>query len=76
MAEIGPGVRGGNNRQALTDEDGEGRRLFQRWCEDAGMTVKVDGMGTMFARREGDRPVAAAGGDRQPPRHPADRRAL
>ena len=56
MAEIGPGVRGGNNRQALTDEDGVGRRLFQHWCEDAGMTVKVDGMGTMFARREGADP--------------------
>ena len=31
MARIGPGVRGGNNRQTLTDADGEGRRLFQRW---------------------------------------------
>ena len=29
MAKIGPGVRGGNNRQTLTDADGEGRRLFQ-----------------------------------------------
>ncbi len=25
MAKIGPGVAGGNNRQALTDEDSEGR---------------------------------------------------
>ena len=49
-------MRGGSNRQTLTDEDGEGRRLFQRWCEDAGMTVKVDAMGTMFARREGADP--------------------
>jgi N-carbamoyl-L-amino-acid hydrolase len=56
MAKIGPGVRGGNNRQTLTDADAEGRRLFQRWCEDAGMTVKVDRMGTMFARREGTDP--------------------
>ena len=56
MAEIGPGVRGGNNRQTLTDDDAKGRRLFQRWCEDAGMTVKVDRMGTMFARREGTDP--------------------
>jgi N-carbamoyl-L-amino-acid hydrolase len=53
MAEIGPGVRGGNNRQTLTDEDGEGRRLFQRWCEAAGLSVSVDQMGTMFARRPG-----------------------
>ncbi|WP_075217487.1 Zn-dependent hydrolase [Mongoliimonas terrestris] len=53
MAKVGPGVRGGNNRQTLTDADREGRLLFQRWCEDAGMTVAVDSMGTMFARREG-----------------------
>src|SRR5918997_2027779 len=53
MAEIGPGVRGGNNRQTLTDQDAEGRRLFQRWCESAGLTLSVDGMGTMFARRPG-----------------------
>ena len=32
MARIGPGVRGGNNRQTLTDEDAEGRKLFTRWC--------------------------------------------
>ncbi|MCP4384495.1 MAG: Zn-dependent hydrolase [Hyphomicrobiales bacterium] len=56
MAEIGPGVRGGNNRQTLTDADGQGRRLFRRWCEDTGMTVAVDQMGTMFARREGTDP--------------------
>ncbi len=54
MAEIGPGVRGGSNRQTLTDEDGEGRRLFQKWCEDAGMRVAVDSMGTMFAHRQGE----------------------
>ena len=36
MAQIGPGIAGGNNRQTLTDEDAEGRRLFQKWCEDAG----------------------------------------
>lgn len=58
MAEIGPGVRGGNNRQTLTDSDREGRQLFQRWCEAAGMTVAVDSMGTMFARREGTDPDA------------------
>ncbi len=54
MAKIGPGVRGGNNRQTLTDADGEGRRLFQKWCEAAGMAVAVDSMGTMFAHRKGE----------------------
>ncbi|WP_375261833.1 Zn-dependent hydrolase [Palleronia sp.] len=53
MAKIGPGVAGGNNRQTLTDEDSEGRALFQSWCEAAGMTMGLDTMGNMFARREG-----------------------
>ena len=53
MARIGPGVAGGNNRQTLTDEDGEGRALFKSWCEAAGLTMGLDAMGTMFARREG-----------------------
>ncbi|MEQ9019309.1 MAG: Zn-dependent hydrolase [Nitratireductor sp.] len=58
MAKIGPGVAGGNNRQTLTDEDSEGRRLFQSWCEAAGLEMGVDEMGTMFARREGTDPDA------------------
>jgi N-carbamoyl-L-amino-acid hydrolase len=53
MAKIGPGIAGGNNRQTLTDEDGEGRHLFKRWCEAAGLEMGLDEMGTMFARREG-----------------------
>ena len=58
MAKIGPGVAGGNNRQTVTDEDGEGRRLFKRWCEEAGLEMGLDQMGTMFARREGTDPDA------------------
>ena len=58
MAKIGPGIAGGNNRQTLTDEDGEGRRLFQRWCQEAGLEMGLDQMGTMFARREGTDPDA------------------
>jgi N-carbamoyl-L-amino-acid hydrolase len=54
MAQIGPGVAGGNNRQTLTDADAAGRRLFQTWCEAAGMTMGVDRMGTMFATRAGE----------------------
>ncbi|MDX6805448.1 Zn-dependent hydrolase [Terrihabitans rhizophilus] len=56
MARIGPGVRGGNNRQALTDEDREGRLLFAEWCRNAGLAMTVDTMGNMFARREGTKP--------------------
>lgn len=57
MARIGPGVAGGNNRQTLTDADAEGRALFRRWCEEAGMTVSLDRMGTMFATRPGEDPT-------------------
>ncbi|MFB9978599.1 Zn-dependent hydrolase [Mesorhizobium kowhaii] len=58
MAKIGPGIAGGNNRQTVTDEDGEGRHLFKRWCDAAGLEMGVDEMGTMFARREGTDPDA------------------
>lgn len=58
MAKIGPGVAGGNNRQTLTDEDGEGRALFQRWCEAAGCEMGLDTMGNMFALRAGTDPDA------------------
>ena len=58
MAKIGPGVAGGNNRQTLTDEDGEGRHLFQDWCVAAGCTMGLDQMGNMFALREGSDPDA------------------
>ncbi len=58
MAKIGPGVAGGNNRQTLTDEDAQGRALFQQWCETAGCAMGLDQMGNMFARREGTDPDA------------------
>ncbi|UNC16495.1 Zn-dependent hydrolase (plasmid) [Acidiphilium multivorum] len=59
MAEIGPGVRGGNNRQTLTDADAGGRRLFQSWCEAVGATISIDTMGNIFARYEGTDPSLA-----------------
>ncbi|MCM2291049.1 Zn-dependent hydrolase [Allorhizobium sp. BGMRC 0089] len=58
MAKIGPGIAGGNNRQTLTDEDAQGRRLFQSWCDTAGLTMGVDKMGTMFMTRPGTDPEA------------------
>jgi N-carbamoyl-L-amino-acid hydrolase len=59
MAQIGPGIAGGNNRQTLTDADSEARHLFARWCAEAGMTMAVDAMGNMFATRAGTDPDAA-----------------
>jgi len=58
MAEIGPGVAGGNNRQTLTDDDAKGRELFQKWCVSAGCSMGVDSMGNMFATRPGANPEA------------------
>ena len=58
MAQIGPGVAGGNNRQTLTDADSQGRHLFAGWCKAAGMTMGVDTMGNMFATRAGTDPEA------------------
>jgi N-carbamoyl-L-amino-acid hydrolase len=45
-------------RLAFTEEDRLGRDLFARWCRDAGMTVRIDEIGKMFARREGSDPQA------------------
>jgi beta-ureidopropionase / N-carbamoyl-L-amino-acid hydrolase len=53
MAKIGSTLGGGSNRQALTKEDAEGRRLFKNWCDAAGCKVTSDSLGSMFARREG-----------------------
>ncbi|PRY95437.1 N-carbamoyl-L-amino-acid hydrolase [Hasllibacter halocynthiae] len=58
MAEIGPGVAGGSNRQTLTDDDAKGRALFRSWCEAAGCEMGLDGIGNMFATRPGTDPDA------------------
>ena len=58
MAQIGPGIAGGNNRQTLTDADSQGRHLFADWCKAAGMSMGVDTMGNMFATRAGTDPEA------------------
>ncbi|PBB31804.1 Zn-dependent hydrolase [Mesorhizobium sp. M1A.F.Ca.IN.020.06.1.1] len=58
MAKIGPGIAGGNNRQTLTDSDKQGRELFRSWCDEAGLTMGVDQMGTMFMTRPGTDPDA------------------
>ena len=53
LAQIGATAKGGVCRLALTDLDRQARDLFIRWCEDAGCTVTVDGIGNIFARRPG-----------------------
>ena len=42
LARIGATAKGGVCRLAASELDGEARRLFIRWCEEAGCTVAVD----------------------------------
>ena len=59
MAEIGATPKGGVRRLTLTDVDRRGRERFRALCEDAGLAVRVDAIGNMFARREGRDPTRA-----------------
>lgn len=59
MAEIGATARGGSCRLALSDEDKAGRELFAHWCREAGLSLSVDRIGNLFARRQGTDPDAA-----------------
>ena len=56
LAQIGATPKGGVCRLAASDLDGQARRLFIGWCEDAGCTVRVDKIGNIFARRAGRDP--------------------
>jgi len=49
----------GVNRLTLTDEEAAGRRLVISWFEQAGLTVRIDRIGNVYARREGTDPSAA-----------------
>ncbi len=57
LARIGATAKGGVCRLAASDLDGAARRLFIRWCEEAGCTVTVDRIGNIFARRPGKNPA-------------------
>src|ERR1700760_231965 len=52
-AEIGVGRPGGLARLTLTDDDRRMRDEFREWCVAAGLTVTVDEVGNIFARRAG-----------------------
>ena len=59
MAQIGATPKGGVRRLALGDVDRDGRDRFRALCEAAGLSVRVDTMGNMFARRAGRDPARA-----------------
>ncbi|MGX5735932.1 Zn-dependent hydrolase [Bosea thiooxidans] len=52
-AAIGTGRPGGLSRLALSDADKQMRDVFVGWCREAGLTVRVDAIGNIFARRSG-----------------------
>ena len=56
MARIGATPRGGVRRLTLSDVDRRGRDRFRAECEAAGLAVRVDAIGNMFARRAGRDP--------------------
>jgi N-carbamoyl-L-amino-acid hydrolase len=53
MSAIGATPKGGVHRLALSDADRDARDLLNTWCQRAGYEVRVDRMGSMFARRPG-----------------------
>jgi N-carbamoyl-L-amino-acid hydrolase len=59
LARIGGTTKGGVRRITLTKTDREGRDLFVRSARDAGLTVRWDAVGNIFARRPGSDPLAA-----------------
>jgi N-carbamoyl-L-amino-acid hydrolase len=56
MASIGATPKGGVRRLTLTEVDRRGRDRFRAECEAAGLTVRVDAIGNMFAHRPGRDP--------------------
>ena len=57
LAAIGATPKGGVRRLALTEVDRQGRDLFVRWAREAGLAVRWDAVGNIFARREGAEPL-------------------
>ena len=56
MAKIGAIAGDGNCRLAMSAEDATARNLFATWCAGAGMSLRVDAAGNMFALRPGTDP--------------------
>ena len=58
-AGIGATAKGGVRRLTLTEVDKRARDRFRSECETMGLTVRVDAIGNMFARRPGRDPSRA-----------------
>ena len=57
MARFGATDRGGVHRLALSAPDQAARADFKAQCEEAGLAVRTDEYGNMFARRDGKNPA-------------------
>ena len=60
LARIGATDRGGVRRLALTDLDREARDLFCAWAREAGLRLRIDQVGNLFAHRPGTDPARRA----------------
>ena len=56
---VGATDDGGLHRLTLSDADRKARDSFVADCEDLGLDVRIDELGNIFARREGNNPDAA-----------------
>src|SRR3954470_2187973 len=59
LAKIGATPKGGVRRVTLTSADREGRERFALWCREAGLALRADAIGNMFALRAGKDTAAA-----------------
>ncbi|MBP6115873.1 MAG: Zn-dependent hydrolase, partial [Neisseriaceae bacterium] len=71
FAQIGKTANGGVTRLALSDLDKTARDLFIAKAKAAGFGIKVDAIGNIFVRREGQQPqlspvLMGSHGDSQP----------
>jgi N-carbamoyl-L-amino-acid hydrolase len=58
MAKFGATAKGGVNRQALSTEDAQARRLLGEWAGRRGYEVFTDPIGNLFVKRAGSDPQA------------------
>lgn len=59
LATFGETPRGGVNRQALSAEEVEARKVLMGWSKEIGLTAFIDDIGNLFFRREGSDPALA-----------------
>jgi N-carbamoyl-L-amino-acid hydrolase len=59
LAKIGGLPNGGTDRQALTPQEADARRLIAIWASELKCSLYIDDIANLFIRREGTDPAAA-----------------